>query len=51
MADMSELFYSWCLYFHAVVAHDAALLMRVRQLLGMARMLANFVLLVVSFYY
>jgi hypothetical protein len=41
---MSELFYSGYLYFHAVVAHDASLLMRARQLPGMARMLANLVL-------
>jgi hypothetical protein len=49
MADVSELFYSGYLYFHAVVAHDASLLMRARQLPGMARMLANLVLLVVFF--
>jgi hypothetical protein len=44
MADVSELFYSGYLYFHAVVAHDASLLMRARQLPGIARMLANLVL-------
>jgi hypothetical protein len=44
MADVSELFYSGYLYFHAVVVHDASLLMRAWQLPGMARMLANLVL-------
>jgi hypothetical protein len=44
MADVSKLFYSWCLYFHVVVAHDTSLLMHAGQLLGMARMLVNLVL-------
>jgi hypothetical protein len=43
-ANVSEVFYSGYLYFHAVVAHDASLLMCAQQLPGMARMLANLVL-------
>jgi hypothetical protein len=32
MADVSELSFSWCLYFHMVVAHDTSLLMHAWQL-------------------